>query len=76
MATKFRYKKSVLEEQIRMYGLGRLTEKTTIESVDRIDFESSRRSSASIIRKMNEIAVLILNVIKILRVLAEIVSVL
>ena len=76
MTTKFRYKRSVREKQIRIYGAGQVTEKTTRKAVDRIDFEFSRRSYTSIIRKINEIAVPVLSVIEILRFLADILSVL
>lgn len=70
MQTKFRYKKAVREEQIRMDASGQL-EKTTRESVNGIDFEYSQISSTSIISKISEIAVPVLRVIEILRFLAE-----
>ena len=70
MQTKFRYKKAVREEQIRMDASGQL-EKTTRESVNGIDFEYSQISSTSIISKISVIAVPVLRVIEILRFLVE-----
>ena len=76
MSTKFNCKRSVREERIRIYGSGQFMEKTTRKAVGRISFEFSRRSYTSIIRKINEISVLVLSVIEILRFLADILSVL
>lgn len=73
---KYRYRR---EEQIHTFKSGQLTERvaTIIEEVEvEGSFDPPRKSSTSIIRKITEIVLPALSLIEIVRVLAEILSVL